>query len=181
MLALATILAGLGLVIGAWRWTADVARTRRVLRRARVVPIADLVDGQLACIVGVVELDGEPLTSMMSREPCVAYDTSTTSFDATGNFSLKKTHRQAVPFFIVDKTGRARIDAPQIALCNSPNARSDRFEERVITVGASVRLVGSVSLDPTRATHSEHTYRAGQFKATLTGSTNYPLLADVDD
>ncbi|CAN5734929.1 hypothetical protein BH11MYX2_BH11MYX2_35230 [soil metagenome] len=179
MLTVAAILAGLGLAIGAWRWNGDAARTRRVLRRARVVAIADLVDGQLACIVGTVEVEGEPLISMMSRKICVAFDTTTSSIE--GNIVSTKITRQAVPFFIVDKTGRARVDAPHIALCNSPAARSDRYEERVMLVGATVRLVGSVSLDPTVATHSEHTYRAGQFKATLSGSTKYPLLADVDD
>jgi hypothetical protein len=39
-----------------------LGRTRRVVRRARVSPIAELVDGKLACIVGKVELDRESLT-----------------------------------------------------------------------------------------------------------------------
>ncbi|HEY4182173.1 MAG TPA: hypothetical protein VGM90_35260 [Kofleriaceae bacterium] len=178
MITLVAIIAGIGVVIGARLFTADNARTRRVLRRARVVPIAELVDGQLACIVGTIEADGEPLVSMMSRTRCVAFDTSTSSLD--GNLVSTKVTRHAVAFFVVDKTGRARIDAPQIALCNKPTLRSDRFEERVLEVGATVRLVGSVSLDPTIATHSEHTYRAGQFTATLSGTVKYPLLADTE-
>ena len=179
MLTLAAILASVSLAVGVWRWNSDAARTRRVLRRARVVPIAELLDGQLACIVGTVEADGDPLTSMMSHTTCVAFDTTTSSLD--GNLVSTKTTRHAVPFFVVDKSGRARIDAPQVALCNPPTARSDRYEERVLVVGARVRLVGSVSLDPTISTHSEHTYRAGQFKATLSGTTKYPLLADVEE
>ncbi len=62
----------------AWnRWQDDAHRTRRVLRRTRVTPIAELGDGLLACVVGTVELD-EPLllTSMIAKRPCVVYDTN---------------------------------------------------------------------------------------------------------
>lgn len=179
-LAIAAILAVGGLAVAIRRWTNNAARTRRVLRRARVVPIAELVDGQLACIVGTIEADGAPIVSMMARVNCVAFDTTTSAFTGDGSMSVITT-RHAVPFFIVDRSGRARIDAPQVALCNTPTARSERFAERVLAVGARVRLVGSVSLDPTIATHNEHAYRAGQFTATLSGSTKYPLLADVED
>ncbi|HEY4055109.1 MAG TPA: hypothetical protein VGM39_00830 [Kofleriaceae bacterium] len=178
MITLFAIIAGVGVAIGARMYTSANARTRRVLRRARVVPIAELVDGQLACIVGTIEADAEPLVAMMSRALCVAFDTTTSAYDGHG--VVTRTTRHAVPFFVVDETGRARIDAPQIALCNHPTSVNEQYQERVLRVGNRVRLVGSVSLDPTIATHSEHSYRAGQFKATLTGTVNYPLLADIE-
>jgi hypothetical protein len=179
-LVVAAIIAGLSSVVVAAWWRADARRTRRVLRRARVVRIADLVDGRLACIVGRVEADAEPIVSMMSRVPCVAFDTTTSSFGATGAVTYSTT-RRAVSFFIVDDSGRARVDAPQLALCNKPSSRSDRFEERVLHIGSRVRLVGSVSLDPSMQATAEHAYREGGFKATIVGTAKYPLLADVED
>jgi len=162
-------------------WLAsDVRRTRRLLRRTRVTPIAELVDGQLACIVGRVEpQDGiEPLIAMMSRRRCVAYETVVQHYEG-----LKTTHveveRKMVPFFIVDATGRARIDAAQAALSNPPIARGDRYDERVIEPGMIVRLVGSVALDPALVA-GERLFREGGFTATLTGTSRFPLLVDVE-
>lgn len=178
-LFIAAVLAVSSVAVTAW-WRTDARRTRRVLRRARVVRIADLEDGRLACIVGRVEADAEPIVSMMSRVPCVAFDTTTSSLGNAGTVTVSTT-RRAVPFYIVDETGRARIDAPQLALCNKPSSRSDRFEERVLHVGSRVRLVGSVSLDPAMHASAEHAYREGGYKATIVGTAKYPLLADLED
>lgn len=157
----------------------DFRRTRRVLRRARVVPIAQLVDGQLACIVGRVEIDGEPIESMMQRVPCVAFDTVTTPY--VGNELTTPVHvtRRLVPFFVTDATGRVRIDAPEVALCNEPIVRGESFEERILVDGDTIRIVGSVSLDPSQTT-SDQLFRQAAFKARLTGTAKYPLLADVE-
>jgi hypothetical protein len=178
-LVIAAALVTLSVTLTAW-YRADARRTRRVLRRARVIRIADLVDGRLACIVGRVEADAEPIVSMMARVPCVAFDTTTSAFGTDGAVTVSTT-RRAVPFYIVDDSGRARVDAPQLALCNKPTSRSDRYEERVLVVGERVRLVGSVSLDPTMQSHADHAYREGGFKATIVGTSKYPLLADVED
>ncbi|MBA3397786.1 MAG: hypothetical protein H0T89_34500, partial [Deltaproteobacteria bacterium] len=98
-------------------WRTDARRTRRVLRQARVVPIAKLVDGRLACIVGKVELAGDAIEALVSRRPCVAYDTTVQFFQGT-DFTVPlrvEIERRMVPFFVVDSTGRARVDAPQAA------------------------------------------------------------------
>lgn len=179
-LVIAALVAAISsMAVTAW-YRADARRTRRVLRRARVIRIADLVDGRLACIVGRVEADAEPIVSMMAREPCVAFDTTTSAFGSDGAVIVSTT-RRAVPFYIVDDSGRARVDAPQLALCNKPTSRSDRYEERTIAIGARVRLVGSVSLDPAMQSHADHAYREGGYKATIVGTSKYPLLADVED
>jgi hypothetical protein len=172
-------------------WNEDARRTRRVLRRATVVPIADLVDGQLACVVGRVERDGELIESMMQRVQCVAFDTITHVIERDGFSSpvSTKAMRHAVPFFVVDKTGRVRVDAPHAALCNKPSARARNWVERTIAEGATVRIVGSVVLDPTAAATAESRTRSNEkgfreltWKATLTGTTKFPLLVDeVDD
>jgi len=166
-------------------WRSDARRTRRVLRRSRVTPIDKLVDGQLACVVGTVELEaGEPLTSMITQKTCVAYDTTIQMFRGN-DFSVPErvdVTRKLIPFVVVDKTGRVLIDAPQAALCNRAAARSERFEERVIEPGATIRIVGSVRIEPERSNHSEHGYREhGARRATLTGTAKYPLLVDVED
>lgn len=161
----------------------DARRTRRVLRRARVTKVADLRDGTLACIVGRVEAEGELVESLMSRQPCIAFETVVQVFgslDMTMPARVDVT-RKLVPFFIVDETGRARVDAAEAALANRPAMSSERFEERVIPNGARVRIVGSVVLDPTMQAHPDHAYREGAFKATITGTAKYPLLIDLED
>lgn len=173
------------------RWRGDDARrTRRVLRRAKVIPIADLVDGQLACVVGRVERDRELTASMMEQRPCVAFDTVTHVVerdDFSAPVSTKIT-RHLVPFFVVDATGRVRIDAPEAALCNTPSGSARNWVERVVEEGATVRLVGSVVLDPSvvatadSETRSNETgFREQAWTATLTGTTKFPLLIDVID
>ena len=166
------------------RWRDDDARrTRRVLKKARVVPISELVDGQLACIVGRVERgDNGVTTSLMQNLPCVAFDTITHVVEHDQDFTapvVSKATRHMVPFFVVDATGRARIDAPQAALCNTPSSRTRTWVERIVEEGATVRLVGSVVLDPTRRDAREHGFRDGAWKATITGTAKFPLLIDV--
>lgn len=164
-------------------WRNDARRTRRVLRRTRVSPIAELVDGRLACIVGRVELEAEPITSMMSRRRCVAYETVIQVFRRNDMTipSRVEVERKLVPFFVVDATGRVRVDAAEAALSNRPVARSERFEERVIEAGMTIRIVGSVALDPTLARTAELGFRDGSITATITGTAKFPLLIDVED
>lgn len=167
------------------RWRDDDARrTRRVLKKARVVPISQLVDGQLACIVGRVERDEHMTASLMQNLPCVAFDTITHVIEQDNDFTapvVSKATRHMVPFFVVDATGRARIDAAHAALCNRPSSRTRTWVERIVEEGATVRLVGSVVLDPTERDHREHGFRDGAWKATVTGTVKFPLLIDVVD
>jgi hypothetical protein len=168
-------------VMNAWR--SDARRTRRVLRRARVVRIADLVDGELACIVGVVQPDGEPLESVVTRRRCIAYDTTIQVF-RNNDYTIPMrvdVARRMVPFFVTDATGRVRIDAAEAALCNRPVGRDARYEERIIEAGTTVRLVGSVTLEPTIVAPGERGFREGALKATITGTARFPLLVDVED
>jgi hypothetical protein len=172
----------LGFVAHSW-FGADARRTRRVLRRTRVTQISDLADGQLACIVGHIEADGDLVQALMSEMPCVAFETVVQVF---GNLDMTvparvEVTRELVPFFIVDDSGRARVDAAEAALANPAIMKSERFEERVIANGARVRVVGSVSLDPARQKHGDHGFRDGAFHATITGTSKYPLLIDLED
>jgi hypothetical protein len=163
-------------------WRSDARRTRRVLRRTRVTPIGKLVDGKLACIVGRVEVEGDLVTSLMSRRPCVAYETIVQVFgglDMTVPSRVEVT-RKLVPFFVVDDTGRVRVDAAEAALANLPIERSERYEERIIENGELVRIVGAVVLDPMIHPSGEHGFREAGWKATLTGSRKFPLLIDVE-
>ena len=171
--------------LGAWFWFGDDARrTRRVLRKARVTPVASLVDGQLACVVGTVEADGnELLTSMVAKMPCVAYDTNVYFF-AGHNATVPQrveVERRLLPFFVRDASGVVRIDAAEAALSNRPVAKSERYEERVIEPGTKIRIVGSVHLERTIDTadaRERHYREATGTKATLTGTKKFPLLID---
>jgi hypothetical protein len=53
-------------------WRRPIGRTRRLLRSTRVTPIADLTGDVLACVVGRVELDGDPILAPISGRLCVA-------------------------------------------------------------------------------------------------------------
>jgi hypothetical protein len=191
-------------------WQSDARRTRRVLRSVRVTPIAALAEEKLACVVGRVEVDAPLLTAPLSRRTCVAYDTSTWFSTMNGVVAEVVNERRLVSFFIVDKTGRARVDAPIAALCNRPVVRprdvvaleirsmffarkgvatfdktaklrpDGRFEERVIEPGMTIRIAGSVNLDPAAEHRGERGFRdANPATATITGSSQFPLLVDV--
>ena len=171
-----------GATLLGWMWLRDDSRrTRRVLRRTRVTPVADLVDGKLACVVGTVELGDGELEAMVSHKSCVAYDTTVYFFSerSTGMPERVEVERRLAPFFVFDGSGRVRVEASEAALCNAPVARSERYEERVIEVGAKIRIVGSVVLEPA-LDRAEHSFRELGTKATLVGSAKYPLLIDVE-
>jgi hypothetical protein len=164
--------------VARWGFTAE-RRTRRLLRRARVSRIADLVDGRLVCVVGKVELDAEQIPAMMSGRPCVAFDTRAEYLENNG-FVRIETVRRMVPFFVVDDSGRARVDAPQAALSNRPIPMGVRATERIIEAGMTIRLVGCATLEPTDRSDREHGFRDAGTKATITGTAKYPLLIDAD-
>ncbi|HEY1815056.1 MAG TPA: hypothetical protein VGG74_22065 [Kofleriaceae bacterium] len=178
---LVPVVAGSALLGWVWLRDLDSRRTRRVLRRARVTPVAELVDGKLACVVGTVEVGDGELEAMVSRKSCVAYDTTVFFFrgQSAGIPERVEVERRLAPFFVADASGRVRIDAVEAALCNTPIARSERYEERIIEVGAKVRIVGSVVREPVQD-NAEHSYRELGSKATLVGSAKYPLLIDLE-
>ena len=170
---------------GAWlhHWFKPEQRTRRLLRKTRVTPINQLVDGQLACVVGKIERNADLIESLIERRPCVAFDTTTNVFDGNDFHSPIRfeTTRRMVPFYVVDDTGRVRIDAPQVALSNRPLARGQSFVERVLVEGQRIRIVGSVVLDPSMARDVDHHFReTGGVHATITGTAKFPLLADEE-
>jgi hypothetical protein len=148
-----------------------VWRTRRVMRTTTVSPIAELVDGKLACVVGTVVADAEPLTSVLSRRACVAYEIVEWQ---------KGVRRAIVPFFVADATGRVRVDAGDAALLAAPVQRGETFEERIIEPGTKIRIVGSVRIEPAVTGAREHGFREGATAATLTGTAKFPLLVDIE-
>ncbi|CAN5292109.1 hypothetical protein BH11MYX1_BH11MYX1_10520 [soil metagenome] len=174
------------LAYAGWNRSQDAARrTRRVLKKTRVTPFAELSDGLLACVVGTVEVDDPAhLTSMITKRACVAYDTNVYFFvgHTTAVPARVEVERRLVPFFVRDASGVVRIDAAEAALCNPPAANSDRYIERLIEVGAKIRIVGSVHLEPAR----DHGFRERHYreltgmKATLTGTARFPLLIDLE-
>lgn len=146
-------------------------RTRRVLRTTTVSPIAELVDGKLACVVGTVVADAEPLIAILSRRACVAYEIVEWR---------KGVRRAIVPFYVADATGRVRVDAGDAALLAAPVERGERFEERIVEPGTKIRIVGSVRIEPAVAGAREHGFREGATAATLTGTAKFPLLVDIE-
>jgi hypothetical protein len=160
-------------------WSA-AQRTRRLLRRTRVQPIAQVPDGKLACVVGRVELAAErTLRSLATQRDCVAYETKI--YVEWAGIVEVTVRRLAVPFFVVDASGRALVDAQEAALSNRPVARSALCVERVIEPGMRVRLVGSVVRAPIIDHAAEVGFRDGATDVTITGTAKYPLLVDSED
>jgi len=177
--ALVALGIGAGVVGIARRWwNSPISRTRRLLRRTRVTPIAELTGDVLACVVGRVELDGDGLIGPLSGRACVAYDHEIKTVDGPGMFTTTRVQRRVVPFYVVDATGRARVFAAEAALSNRPASRGPNHVERVIEPGMRIRIVGSVIVDPDFARSSERGYRDGAVRFTLTGSARFPLLVD---
>src|SRR5688500_6109762 len=116
---------GAGIVaVTAQHWFgANARRIRRALRKTRVTRIADLADGKLACIVGGVKAEGASVQSLMSRKECVAFETVVQVFRrdmALKRIGIEHTvfvrvdvTRKLVPFYIVDESGRARVDGAE--------------------------------------------------------------------
>ncbi|HEY0254154.1 MAG TPA: hypothetical protein VGC41_21645, partial [Kofleriaceae bacterium] len=160
-------------VIGWYLRSDDARRTRRVLRKTRVTRVTELQDGLLACVVGVVEAESDArVISMITHQPCIAYDTTVyffTGHNATVPAKVE-TERRMVPFLVRDATGVVRIDAAEAALCSRAVAQNERYRERVIVEGMKIRIVGSVHLEHTN-TDNERDYRtASGYTATLTGT-----------
>ena len=107
--------------------------TRRTLRKARHVTIAEFPEGAPARIVGRVE-DGERLTAPLSGRACVFYEAIVEQYHSNGKSGSWRTiirESHGVPFALDDGTGRALVDpsGAQLAVEKDSTTRSGSFDD----------------------------------------------------
>ena len=178
------------------------ARTRRALRRAPLVPIANAREGSVVKIRGRVRLIGVPLRAPLSGRSCAAYSVSIEECGSESNSHLFG-DAGIVDFLIEDEGAVARVQtslsAPALALAlaqqswdgDHPAVRalleakgiscksSLECSEAVLEEGAHVVVSGICSreIDPTAAT----TYRIPPVRLALAAPRGAQLLiADTE-
>jgi len=147
---------------------------RKQLLRARSIDIARCVDGERQRVTGVAE--GEtPLISPVMKRPCMYWQVSIDEV-GLGDWVERGWTDQRVPFVLRDATGIARID-PEGARCdlvaasstfgssqalgrlgilfdrleielNYPSTSKVRFNERIVTAGTRLTVLGHAQLEP---------------------------------
>jgi hypothetical protein len=113
------------------------AKTRRALRNAPRVTIAEFPEGTPARIVGRVE-EGEQLTAPLSGRPCVFYDAIVQQYRSSGRSGSWHTvirESRGIPFALDDGTGRALVDptAARLAVEKDSTTRSGTFDDATPT------------------------------------------------
>ena len=124
------------LVVIAWYFSAE-AKTRRALRAAPRVSIAQFPEGAPARIVGRVE-DGERLIAPLSGRPCVFYQAIVEQYHSNGKSGSWRTiirEERGIPFALDDGTGRALIDplGARLAVEKDSTTRSGSFDDATET------------------------------------------------
>ncbi len=149
---------------------------RDKLRRVRPIDIARCGDDDRPRITGVVE-GTLPLISPITRRPCVFWAVSIDEVGA-GDWVERGVADQGVPFFVRDGSGLARVVPDQARcdlatvstmfvstgpalppgprelyeglaiVLNYPRTSKVRFNERIVTVGERITVLGQCQLEP---------------------------------
>jgi hypothetical protein len=97
----------IGIAIAGWFSASAVAKRR--IKQALRVPIVEAREGEMTKIVGRLELAGPPLIAPLTQRKC-AYFHAYVEEKHRNHWSTVVSERDACEFFVVDETGRARID-----------------------------------------------------------------------
>lgn len=109
---MAAIVVGGALAIQAAFWQAQPrTRGRRLLRKARNVPIAEIKDGEWVKVTGLAHAIGSVGPSLMGRRPCIGFQVEVQRLDR--NSSAIVLRQESCPAFtITDGTGTVQVDGP---------------------------------------------------------------------
>ena len=140
-------------------------RIRRLLRRARTIPIRDVRDGQVAKVVGRVRPPGEPLIAPLTGRKCVYWEIEVTEWEGTRARQITRTHDQR-DFVIEDGTGRALVATRRSAIAAKIDARWARHDDENARAREALRALGIKAYDGVGAarqlTYSEAVIEVGE-------------------
>jgi hypothetical protein len=112
-------------------------RFRRKLARHKLRRLGDLPEGTYARIVGRAHPAGEPLIAPMTGRRCVYYEVKVEGKGIAphpGKMTVIAAETKAIPFLLVDGTGRALVDPEGADVLIDFDARSDFSPQaRVVT------------------------------------------------
>jgi hypothetical protein len=170
--------------------------SRRALKRTKTTPIAELPQGQLVKIAGVISARDPLLTSPIRNESCVAYSTivrAGSGADNNGRVALKTA--ACASFYVTDDSGTAVVrgaaflvmkrdgaweNAPPDLFPEVTGGERVRCQEILIQVGDRVSVLGRARLEIDPA--GRGSFREPPKLNHLTGSERQPvLIGDADE
>jgi hypothetical protein len=140
-------------------------RIRRLMRRARTIPIRDVRDGQVAKVVGRVRPPGDPLIAPLTGRPCIYWEIEVTEWEGTHARQITRTHDQR-DFLIDDGSGRALIQLRRAAIAARVDARWARHDDADERTRGALRALGIAAADgvgkPRQLTYWEAVIEPGE-------------------
>lgn len=182
----------------------------RLLHRINETPIAALVDGEHAHVIGVAKKLNETLVSPIEQKVCLGFRSiieqrTHPTGQLIGEWSPVWSESRCVPFLLFDGKRAAVIEGPfELGLetdrrCEvsaelppavfrlleraqqSPSGRELRFRESFLLPGDRVQVMGRASVRPTDPRARHDTPRRVANGRTMRGSEERPVVvADVD-
>jgi hypothetical protein len=110
---LPAILAGAFIAIqtAVW-WVQPRTRGRRLLRKVRNVPIAEIKDGEWVKVTGVAHAIGAVGISLIGRRDCIGFQTQVQLLGRNTGGTIVLRRESCPTFTIVDGTGTVDVDGP---------------------------------------------------------------------
>jgi hypothetical protein len=187
----------------AYWWAQPRTRGRRLLRKARNVPIDEIKDGEWVKVSGLAGAIGGVGPSLMGRRPCIGFHVEVQRLDRKSSMIILR--RESCPAFtITDGTGTVEVDGPFLfaidwdawSIVTAERLRILRecgvatqgllfwrrfaYREGLIRPGDPITVFGLASFEPD-PTEPPTDLRSPALKIHLRGSGNQRvILADAD-
>lgn len=192
----------------AW-WMQPARRARRALDQAASCRLADLHDGEIARLTGIVRRLHEALVSPVTGRRCIGYR-FVIEERVSDSWNIVVQGGRCAPFELVDEDAEATIEGPFLfgldfddrgeVWANLPpgvfrvleeagvslsgpfgGEREFRFREAALRPDDRIMVLGQVSLD-VDPTGRRETFRGPPVRRVIRGSARHPIaLADADE
>jgi len=181
-------------------WAQPRTRARRLLRKVRNVPIAEIKDGAWVKVTGAAHAIGPIATALVSRRDCIGFQVQVQQLEGMSAGIVLR--RESCPTFaITDETGTVEVDGPflfaidwgawsimtatHLRILKEGGIHGRRFwrrfsfRESLIQPGDVITVFGLATFEPD-PTASSTDLRSPALKIHLRGSGNQRvILADA--